>query len=134
MIPADPISGNQSSLLQATMSVLWSGTTWQVSAQTEYNAGFNADCQEAQEMFDAMLAANGNVSITGSGMVGSVAPGQGCALGMMLSNPSASDPLNLLYRLGVLTTINAVAHQTFPTLPVASAHEKALALQILAGS
>ena len=40
----------------------------------------------------------------------------------------------VLYRAGALITINAQARQIFPQLPMASAHERALALAVAPAS
>jgi hypothetical protein len=55
----------------------------------------------------------------------------GCLLAGSMMDPitgKPSGPIALaLYRAGVLVAANAEAHRDFPTLPMASAHERALA-------
>jgi hypothetical protein len=44
---------------------------------------------------------------------------------------TVSGPMALvLYRAGALTAVNEQAHQVFPGLPLASAHERALAAAV----
>jgi hypothetical protein len=55
----------------------------------------------------------------------------GCLLAGSVIDPDTGSPAGLiawvLYRAGALVAANAEAHRVFPTLPLASAHERALA-------
>jgi hypothetical protein len=55
----------------------------------------------------------------------------GCLLAGSETDPSTGTPIGpislVLYRAGSLVAANAEAHRAFPTLPLASAHERALA-------
>jgi hypothetical protein len=63
--------------------------------------------------------------------IGATLPEQGCLFaGSVIDRTTGrpSGPLGLvLYRAGVLLAVNGQAHTWFPTLPLASAHERALA-------
>jgi hypothetical protein len=55
----------------------------------------------------------------------------GCLLAGSVTDPGTETPTGpiawILYRAGALVAANAEAHRAFPTLPLASAHERALA-------
>lgn len=135
MFPAEAIYEGQPPTLTAEINLLWTGQ-WQVSAQNGVNGNFSPICQTADNLVNANLNAGSNagtqVSITGMGYQAAHTPEQGCVITMTLSDPTASDPLYAYYHLGVLLAANNAAHKAFPTLPVASANERALALQVLA--
>jgi hypothetical protein len=135
MFPAEAIYEGQPPTLTAEINLLWTGQ-WQVSAQNGFNGSFSPICQTADNLVNANLNAGSNagsqVSVTGMGYQAAHTPEQGCVVTMMLSDSTASDPLYAYYHLGVLLAANGAAHQAFPALPVASANERALALQVLA--
>lgn len=131
MFPAEAIYEGQPPTLTAEINLLWTGQ-WQVSAQNGFNGTFSPICQTADNLVNANLNAGSQVSITGMGYQAAHTPEQGCVISMTLSDPTASDPLYAYYHLGVLLAANDAAHKALPTLPVASANERALALQVLA--
>jgi hypothetical protein len=62
----------------------------------------------------------------------------GCLLAGSETDPSTGTPTGpigwVLYRAGALVAANAEAHRDFPTLPVASAHERTLAQAVAPSS
>lgn len=128
MFAADPLYQNLSPSIPATMSMLWTGK-WQVSARNIYGYSFSSVCQTAQEMAGINIS-NSQMSILGMNAQPGRTPGQGCVISIGLNAPN--DSPNLLYRFGVLLAANDAARRAFPSLPVASAAERAATQQLLA--
>ena len=113
------------------LSMLWTGR-WQVSVSNEFGYEWSPVCQMAAQMTSTWLG--DNVNITGMNTQGGRTQEDGCGISVTLADSTQSEPLDLIYRFGVLLAANDAAHQTFPKLPVASPAERALAQQLLAGS
>jgi hypothetical protein len=118
------------------LAVTWSGT-WQV---TLANApGQSLSCQAASEMFsDAMYGTTGGGAYSPPmqvvSLVAAANPAEGCVVGVQEQGPlgTAGTTINVLYRFGVLLTVDAAGMAALPDLLAADAQEQALAQQILA--
>lgn len=116
--------------LQIAFSLLWTGD-WQVSLRSDSGFGVSPACEMALRMMSAHFNSTPQVPVTGMGEQAGRTPEQGCVLTAFLADPTQSDPIYLYYHLGMLLAANDAAHRAIPTLTVASAAERALALQIL---
>lgn len=129
MYMSDPLYEGFSGSMQVTMSLLWTGR-WQVSQQDGFGGVWSPTCATAETMTSANLGKD-QVSILGMNKQDGRTAEQGCVVEITPSDPNASGPIDLLYRLGVLLAVNEIAHSTFPSLPLASSAERAAAHQLL---
>lgn len=129
MFVSDPLYEGFSGSMQVTMSLLWTGR-WQVSAQNGYGGTWSPTCQTAETMTSANLGKN-QVSILGMNAQDGRTAEQGCVVEITPSDPNASGPIDLLYRVGVLLAANDIAHRSFPSLPLASPAERIAARRLL---
>jgi hypothetical protein len=132
MTMSDPLYEGFSGSMQVTISLLWTGR-WQVSAQNGYGGVWSPTCRTAETMASANLSKD-QVSILGMNSQDGRTAEQGCVVEITPSDPVASGPIDLLYRVGVLLAANDVAHRTFPSLPSASSAERGAAHQLLTQS
>lgn len=132
-----PASGNQPYcpiLDQVELAVTWTGS-WQVAlAATPQES---PTCRAASELLSIWMygAVGGGAYSPPMQPVAPVAaanPVEGCVAGVQIQQPSGTVTIELLYRFGVLLTLDAAGSVTFPYLPSADAQEQALAQQILA--
>jgi hypothetical protein len=119
------------SYLEQWLGVLWSGR-WQVNARSDYS--LTPICDAASQMVSIVIGSTPQLSVNGVNTHPARLAEQGCLVAVSVgddsSNTSTSE-LYLYYRLGVLLAANDAAAHTFPTLPVASSSERALAVQIV---
>lgn len=127
-----------------TFSVQWTGSGWKVALPqiNNYNAlneAGSGECSVAMGMLPPMAdssgSSNGYSIQTGQNPAGSpLADGCVFAVTPMDGNGTSSGPSALLLlRCGALIAGNDMARKLFPTLPVADAHEAALAQQFGSG-
>lgn len=129
MFVSDPLYEGYSESMQVSISLLWTGR-WQVSAQDGFGGIWSPTCGTAETMANAVLGKS-QVSILGMNMQDGRTAEQGCVVEITPSDPGASGPIDLLYRVGVLLAANDIAHRTFPSLPEASSAERTAARQLL---
>lgn len=133
MYMSDPLYEGFSGSMQVTMSLLWTGR-WQVSAQNGYGGVWSPTCLTAETMASATLG-HSQVTILGMNTLYGHTADQGCVVEITPTNDSdANNPIELLYRFGVLLAANDIAHRTFPSLPQASPAERTAAQRLLAQS
>jgi hypothetical protein len=129
MAVADPIYQDIPPVARLGVSPLWQNG-WVIDPANIDHGALPVVCQTATDMIYAIL-----VSSSGAG-IGSL-PGataeSGCLLVLTPDGVSQSNPLYVLYHLGVLLAVNDATHRAYPALPVATANERALAQRILAG-
>lgn len=131
--PYDTLSPDASQLSTA-FDVQWDGS-WHILSQGDFSFGNLSPSvgQVAIQMTTTLLNASpgvptGNMKIyQGRGLDA----GQGWVISLTPNNPAATSPLYLYYHFGVLLAANDAAHKAFPTIPVASANERALARSIV---
>lgn len=132
-----PASSNQPYcpiLDQVELAVTWAGR-WQVSLAATPQQSLT--CQAASELLSIWMygAVGGGAYSPPMQPVPPVAaanPVEGCVAGVQIQQPSGTVTIELLYRFGVLLTLDAAGSAAFPYLPSADAPEQALAQQILA--
>ena len=129
MFVSDPLYEGFSGSMQVTMSLLWTGR-WQVGAQDGFGGTWSPTCETAATMASANLGKN-QVSILAMNTQDGRTAEQGCVVEITPSDPGASGPIDLLYRVGVLLAANDIAHRTFPSLPQASSTERGAARRLL---
>lgn len=138
MYMSNPLYEGFSGLMQVTMSLLWTGR-WQVSAQGDFGNLWSPACGAAESMTNAVIVA-AQATIMGMNMQDGRTAEEGCAVEITPGGPNvgtpgnpsdASNPVELLYRVGVLLAANDIAHRTFPSLPQASPAERIAAHRLL---
>lgn len=109
-----PAASQGSAATSVVVSIKWSDQ-WQVTAKDADKAGLLAS---------AVTADAGALHMP-SGWTVSAFPAANPADGyLVLAGPSGGAPAQLLYRFGVLLTVNSLAYSTFPSLPRASSAER----------
>jgi len=124
------------------LHITWDGTNWHVALPTFqstllYGQQLDAACNTALNTVRSVLVPT-NSEQARSGMnwqyVSATNPAEGC-LSIATLNPGSSTPspppvAYFLHRFGVFLAANTVAHQYWPTMPVADAHERQLVQQL----
>jgi hypothetical protein len=112
------------------LDVTWNGQ-WQVTLAPQADSL----CQFAMEAFansDRATAGTG-VQQTASSATSGTNPADGCFIALSTADATGAiqgPAAYMLYRFGLLLTVNTQARQLFPMLPQANAHEQALAQQM----
>ena len=132
MYPGDFLYQGMPAEIETELNLLWTGR-WQVSVSNAFGYQWSPVCQMASQMLYTWLG-NNNVNINGMNAQSGRTQEDGCGISLTLGDPGQSGSLTFYYHFGVLLAANDAAHKTFPTLPVASSAERALARQLLAGS
>lgn len=121
------------------LDIVWDGTGWQATIDTQEENGYNTL---------ACLAANNEINVIpppvgldgfGFSLTSATVPAAGCVASVQptAASPSASVPGSspqafCLYRFGIMLAANALAHRYWPHIPVANPYEQSLARQIAA--
>ncbi|MFI5273617.1 MAG: hypothetical protein ACHQ4H_11345 [Ktedonobacterales bacterium] len=121
-----------------TLSVRWDGA-WQVAVDSSVYGAQLLTCQAAQSLTGQLKGAYGGAGGPNYQPLTPIAaanPTDGCITGYqeMLPDGSKGARSALLYRFGLLLTIDPASRAAFPYLPQADAGEQAIAQQILAQS
>jgi hypothetical protein len=134
--------------LLALLRISWDGTNWHVTPLFGHAAGApvtdDAICAPARDWLTSTngplpspLVATGRPGV-GVEYVAGPDPTDGCFVSVDSSAlnfapvPPLVQPATFLLRFGVLIALNAAAHQLAPQLPVAGAHERAIASRLQA--
>lgn len=133
-------TGNYGNFL--TFNVRPAGADWQ-AAINSYNSQSgvaSVECDAAMQGLPPMQIATGTstgFTMQPQSMNTGTPAAEGCAIALLPvnGNGSASGPIGmLLLRGGALVAANDTAHTLYPMLPLASAHEVALAYQLNTGT
>lgn len=115
-----PATGQGSAATSAVVFIRWNGQ-WQVGVK---------DTDKAQLLSNAVLAAANTLHMP-SGWSVKTYPATNPADGyLVVVGPSTGASAQVLYRFGVLLSVNSLAYSTFPTLPHANFAERTLAAGI----
>lgn len=118
---------------QVELAVTWNGS-WQVSVAVPVQEPLS--CQAASGLLSDMLYGTPGGGADSPPMqplppIAAANPAEGCLAGVQIQQPSGTVTIELLYRFGVLLTVDSAGSAAFPYLPQADASEQALAQQIL---
>jgi hypothetical protein len=131
--PSGPVGAQRSMLIPILAT--WRQDTWQVDASL-YGAQSDAVvCMTGAHYREVLELTPGQTTIdddqTFAWPYAASTPQQGCLYAGSLRDRFSGQPIGpvalLLYRAGSLLAVNAIAHGVFPSLPMASDHERALA-------
>ena len=118
--------------LRLSVVTNWDGA-WHITGQSGFGLDTPSLRPVAIQISSMLLNASPQVETSVMNMYDGrgLNAGQGLALSLTLRDPAAATPLYLYYHFGILLAANDAAHRAFPGIPVASAHELALARAIM---
>jgi hypothetical protein len=131
--PYDTLSSDVGNL-HMNFNVRWDGT-WHTLSQNDFTYGDLSPSLPAvaNQMTNALLSASSTVDTSTTNVYEGrgVDAGRGWVITLTLRDPATTTPLILYYHFGALLAVNGAAHRAFPSLPVASTNEQALARAIM---